>query len=455
MFYKKILAMVLALSMLALTACGAKEAAPEEAAPAATEETTEEATEEAALEGTINYVSWMTGGEDLPYLEAFMDANPGVEIVNRSLDGTNYAEGLRPLILNGDIPDVFLVNNDVFVDYVKSGYLRPLTEFAAVTEQGEKAADFQSWLTYEGTVYGYAINGSKGNEYVYYNKVFFEENNLKVPKTVEEFEDLCAQIKELGTDPLLVPAGDAWAVTYTVANHLNASRKELGHFDSKAMEIGLLKGEIKMSDLYGTSVRKLEEYRENGWISEGALSMGWEAAMQYLVDGGGAMLCTGNWGATSAPIQDNTNEGFELGAFALPGVVTSNGKGYTSASVDRILVLAADSEYPEIQNAYFEYFTSEEVMREYCESQGLAPVSVEAETNPVLKDANESFNNDYSYGKAAIVNQPNGYNANVSQYMADVCAGVSADEILEKMDADYETALFGADVDALLAACEE
>ena len=51
----------------------------------------------------------------------------------------------------------------------------------------------------------YTLPFSKSTEVLYYNKTFFEANNLKVPTNWDEVEDLCKKIKEL--DPDCVPFG--------------------------------------------------------------------------------------------------------------------------------------------------------------------------------------------------------------------------------------------------------
>ena len=61
----------------------------------------------------------------------------------------------------------------------------------------------------EGRAYGndtmYTLPMSKSTEVLYYNKTFFEANNLKVPTTWDELEAVCAKIKAI--DPTCIPLG--------------------------------------------------------------------------------------------------------------------------------------------------------------------------------------------------------------------------------------------------------
>ena len=82
-------------------------------------------------------------------------------------------------------------------------------------------ADFIEGYYNEGKQFGdglmYTMPMSKSTEVLYYNKTFFEANDLSVPKTWEEMEALCKRIKEI--DPDCIPLGyDSeanWFITMT------------------------------------------------------------------------------------------------------------------------------------------------------------------------------------------------------------------------------------------------
>ena len=151
--------MLLVLSMFALTACGNKEPQETTDAPAKTEEIkTEEAEVEETAEGeleacTLNYVSWMTKGEDNMLLDGFMAENPQITVEGNFLDGTNYAEVLMPMILNGDVPDVFMVNPYQVKDLAKEGFIGPITDIPGVAAQAENAPGLNKSMSYDGDVY--------------------------------------------------------------------------------------------------------------------------------------------------------------------------------------------------------------------------------------------------------------------------------------------------------------
>ena len=81
------------------------------------------------------------------------------------------------------------------------------TEILGLTD--EQKADFVEGYYNEGKMFGdglmYTMPMSKSTEVLYYNKTFFEANNLQVPTTWDELEAVCAQIKAI--DPNSIPLG--------------------------------------------------------------------------------------------------------------------------------------------------------------------------------------------------------------------------------------------------------
>lgn len=447
---KKLLATCLVVVMLLvmMTACAPNEPS-QTSTPVQTEPPTTATTTETALTGTLNYVSWMTKGEDEPTLNAFMDKYPQVKIESRALEGTGYAANFNTLLLGGDVPDVFLGNPAMIKQLVDDGYIAPVTNLAGMELQASNDI-INNLLTVDGEVYGFALNGGVGNEFVYYDAAFFEEHDLKIPEKIEDFEALCSKIKTLGKDPIIVPAGDTWNATYMGNNYFYHSAAACGDLLKNAPQVALLKGEVKVSDLYGDAFRAMKKYYDNGWISEGGLSMGWETAAQYFVDGNAAMIITGNWLPGSAPVKGAPD--FKLGCFVMPGIPDGNGICYAPMKVDRIIFLSAKSENPEAAKALFEFMISEDVLKEYITSQGLQGVNLEAGINPVFEDALAILKSDdyLLYPGAFMQNMPNGWKPNLSQYSADVFSGADVDVLLQKLDEDYAAAMSTVDIQSFI-----
>ena len=113
-----------------------------------------------------------------------------------------------------------VVSLDAFIDStIEITRADGTTEILGLTDA--QKADFIEGYYQEGKKFAdgkmYTLPMSKSTEVLYYNKTFFEANNLKVPTTWAEMEALCAQIKTI--DPDCIPLGyDSeanWFITMT------------------------------------------------------------------------------------------------------------------------------------------------------------------------------------------------------------------------------------------------
>lgn len=397
---------------------------------------------------TLNYVSWIGDEVDQAIMDGFMEENPQINVINRTLDGDTYSTLLMPMLLNDDAPDVFMLKPDMVSSLMKEGYLAPITGTEAIARQKEAMPSINQALSYNGETYAYCLNNSLGSGIVFYNKKYFETNNLEVPTTQEEFEDLCAKIKELGNTPLAVPAAATWLAWYPAQNHYVKALADEGEFgDTFGAEIKLLKGEIKISDLYRSTFYKMREYLENGWISEAALGMDFIAGAQFLVDGGAAMEVSLGGFASYDVIKEYDGDDFELGAFPLPGIPDENGMRYVASAPDRIIVISATSKNPEAARALYDYFTREDVLTVYLNEQGLFNSGLDVEVDPVLEYTYDVINDTSKYSQelTSMMFLPAGWKTNLNQYAADVYSGANVDELLEKLDADFDTAMASVD----------
>ena len=138
------------------------------------------------------------------------------------------------------------------------------TEILGLTE--EQKADFIEGYYNEGKQFGdglmYTLPLSKSTEVLYYNKTFFDANNIAVPTTWAELEAVCAQIKAL--DPTAIPLGydseSNWFITmceqygspYTSAtgDHFLFDNEQ-NHAFVKTFNEWYRKGYVTTQELYG------------------------------------------------------------------------------------------------------------------------------------------------------------------------------------------------------------
>lgn len=175
---------------------------------------------------TINF--YHTMGEKLRevldvWIGEFNKIYPNITIVHGSKGG--YPE-LREMITTelqgGNAPHIAYCYPDHVAMYRKAGAVATLDDYIASTAMAttangtvrmgftqEEANEFVRGYYEEGRAYGdgkmYTLPYSKSTEVLYYNKTFFENNNLQVPTTWDEMETVMQQIAQI--DPNCVPLG--------------------------------------------------------------------------------------------------------------------------------------------------------------------------------------------------------------------------------------------------------
>lgn len=139
----------------------------------------------------------------------------------------------------------------------------------------------------------YAIPGPSWFGGYFYNKTFFKENNLEIPKTFDEFLALCDKIDALGVKPLANPIKNPnylmhYALSYVTPEFLRQPEGMSWDKDFKA-------GKVKMVDTWGPYLKTWAQMVEKGYIKEEELGMDFDQAMDEFVTGKAAMLDSGPW----------------------------------------------------------------------------------------------------------------------------------------------------------------
>lgn len=153
-------------------------------------------------------VFWNTMGDNLqqvlnPAIEDFEKKYPGWTVESSQIgDYDDVRNQTISYIAAGKNPDLVYCYPDHVALYNKSKQVVDLNTYINDPELGyteEQIADFVEGYYDEGSAYGdgamYTLPFSKSTEVLYYNKTVFEEQNLDVPTTWEEMEDVIRILK--------------------------------------------------------------------------------------------------------------------------------------------------------------------------------------------------------------------------------------------------------------------
>jgi glucose/mannose transport system substrate-binding protein len=246
-------------------------------------------------DNSLEMFSWWTGGGESDGLSKMFDiysnTNPNIEIINSTVAGgagSNAKAVLKARILGDDPPDSFQVHAgkeiSTWIESDKLDYIDDL-----YIEEGWEDKLPQGLLDIikiDGHYYSVPVNIHKSNV-LWYNKKIFEENNLKPPKTFDDFFAVSKKLEKLDIVPLALGDNSQWADLHTFESVLLGT---LGYEEYNKLwekdanwDIPKVKESLK-------NFNKILDY-----VNEDHSALAWEDAAQMVIDEKAAMTIMGDW----------------------------------------------------------------------------------------------------------------------------------------------------------------
>ena len=393
---KKIIAIILALTMLTgafvLTSCSKPQAAQSNFN-----------VPEGGYDGSeVTITFYNTMGSNLAsvlnlYIEEFNKLYPNIHIVStqvgnyddvRDQVSTEITVGNQPNIAYCYPDHVALYNLAKAVVTLDSLIESDITVTRAdgTTEQlgltDAQKADFIEGYYNEGKEYGdglmYTMPLSKSTEVLYYNKTFFDANGLSVPKTWDELEALCAQIKAI--DPNSIPLGydseSNWFITMTEQYGSDYTSATGDHF-------------LFDNEQNRAFVKEFREWYQNGYLTTQTLYGAYTSGLFVSTESTKSYMSIGSSaGATHQRPAANADGSypFEVGIATIPQVDASNPKVISQGP--SLCIFQKDNPQEVIASWLFVKFltTNVDFQAEFAMASGYVPVLKSVAENEVYAD---------------------------------------------------------------------
>lgn len=254
------------------------------------------------------------------------------------------------------------------------------TEILGLTD--EQKSDFIAGYYEEGSQFGdglmYTMPFSKSTEVLYYNKTFFDANNLTVPTTWEEMEAVCAKIKEI--DPESIPLGyDSEANWF-----INMCEQYDSDYTSATGNHYTFDNETNRN-----FVKMFREWYNKGYLTTQTLYGAYTSGLFTALTGTRSYMSIGSSaGATyqrPAANADGTYP-FEVGIAMIPQVSMDNQKVISQGP--SICIFQKDNPQEVIASWLFVKFltTSVEFQAEFSMASGYVPVLKSVAENPIYAE---------------------------------------------------------------------
>jgi len=243
----------------------------------------------------------------------------------------------------------------------------------------EQQADFIAGYYNEGRQFGdglmYTLPLSKSTEVLYYNKTFFEANNLTVPTTWDELEATCAKIKQI--DPNCIPLGyDSeanWFITMCEQYGSPYTSAEGDHY-------------LFDNEQNHAFVKKFNEWYQKGYLTTQTLYGSYTSGLFVSTDEVKSYMSIGSSaGATHQRPAANSDGSypFEVGIATIPQIDASKAKVISQGP--SLCIFQKENPQEVIASWLFVKFltTNVEFQAEFGMASGYVPVLKSVSNNPV------------------------------------------------------------------------
>ncbi len=349
----------------------------------------------------------------------------GLQVEYRTYTAENYQEKTYDEVLidraRNNMDDIYLLNPDVLLLLGSEGYLADLSHL-------ESAKNLRDVVKVANTVNGKLVGIPQ--EVVAYglfvNKDMFDQYQLELPNTPEEFLECCRVFQENGIETP-VGANRWWLETFVLAQ----GYADLYNGGNTEAEIAALNsGETKMSDYMRPGFEFLREMIRKGYIDAQ------KAYVSEAIEGEGPDFLAGKtpivmayWGAAISETAYG-NPDFNMQVIGFPSsrgqmpVVTMTGYGI-SANADNL----------ESAMATLDFIVSDEMLQLYSENNQV--ISPSKNVNVECIDALKSLNDRINEGVYVL-----GSNANMKvEQWGNICLvvrqllnGASVEECMAEFD---------------------
>ena len=235
---------------------------------------------------TIRMSYWNSEDTMQAMLDYLAEAVPNVEIEYQFIDNSNYDTIIDTQLSAGEGPDIICESPGSALKHAKLGYLEALDDLAA-----DYSSAGTSVYGYDGNTY--ALPGISWFEGIYYNKEIFEENNIELPKTFDEFLDVCSKFQEAGITPLAAGL-KSWepllksSMAFVTAEYLSTD-------EGKGFGEAYRDGETTMNGTWNPYVETWSKLIDNGVYTTDMTGVDHDQALEQFATGGAAMFCSGPW----------------------------------------------------------------------------------------------------------------------------------------------------------------
>ena len=366
--WKKTLSLAMAgITALSLTACGGGNS--ETAAPAGQGDSKQTPAESAQAEGEQKVITFMHRFPDEPYntfintkLAEYEQMHPDIKFNIISAQNQEYKEKIKIVVGSEDTPDIFFSWVGDFTErFIREDLILDLTPYLEADPEWKDSfieSQLEQYVNADGMQYG--IPFRLDCKLFFYNKAIFDEHNLTVPTTWDEFINVCETLKAAGITPISFGNQEPWS-----ASHYIGTLNQI-----------CVPDEVREKD-YNP---KTGEFTDPGYVE--ALQY-YQQILQYTNDNPNGVKP--DMGRTNFIMEQSAmyyaelieipyikadNAEMEFGMFNFPKIEGAKGNQDILTGVPEGFVVSSKTKYPDECVEFLKWFLGKEVGTQMCQEIG-------------------------------------------------------------------------------------
>lgn len=314
-------------------------------------------------------------------IEFYMQNEAEVEIFEKIVSDFNASHSdIKVTLVNlpeeesGNVLNTRIQNNDspdIYNDWFSQDVFNKVDAGAVLDMTGSKYCSYINDDVLAQTAYNgknYMIPMTCNFMGVYYNVDMFNEYGIEVPKTLDEFWEVCETLKAKGVTPISAGDKDGWNLAHWVQDVIGVY---MPNYSADFLKI--YDGSMTFADAEGISdvadvVINRTKYAQDGCLGDGTSEM-----ISHFANKEAAMMINGSWQMATL---NAANLDFEYAAFPFPAKNEADTTVMSNADFSFVLSAQSSAEKQEAAKTFLEYMLTEGV-KYYIDQTG-APSAVKA-----------------------------------------------------------------------------
>jgi raffinose/stachyose/melibiose transport system substrate-binding protein len=245
-------------------------------------------------------------GNTAPFNKAVADfqaENPNIKLNVVGQDSSAYFQKLQIALAANQGPDIIYCQGaGVMKPFVDGGKLEPLNSY--IDKDGVKNKLITGSLnnfTFNNKVYALPTTIAIGT--LYCNTDLFKQYGVKLPDTLDDFNNAVKVFSSKGISPMIVGGKDQWPASM--------------YYDILALREAGVQGCADVLNktaswdqpAFVAAAKTLQDLAKNNAFNSSFLALGWDEAQQEFLQGKGAMLFNGSWVSSVTEADDSPIKG--------------------------------------------------------------------------------------------------------------------------------------------------